>query len=102
MNLQNLIGQELNLVKTTNSGNIFVSKNKVACLLKPVNRDYSGVIKKPLYYLSAIEGGRSTYLSGLFATDDNSMFSADYKDTIGLKHLVKIQFADDGKRMIIG
>jgi hypothetical protein len=99
-NIKDLIGINFNLVKTTQAGNIFAG-NKITCLLKPVNRAYAGTIKKPQYYLSVIESGRSEYLSGLFATNNDMVFSADYKDGLGIKHLVKISFADAGQAMAI-
>jgi hypothetical protein len=45
--------------------------------------------------------GKSEYLSGLFATNDALVFSADYKDGLGMKHLVKIAFAAGGKALTI-
>lgn len=98
MGLKELCGMEFYLVKCTKEGNIF-SSNKITCLLKQVNREYSGRIKKPQYYLSLLNSGRSEYLSGLFATHDPSVFSADYLDTIGIKHIVQIAFLDAGKVM---
>jgi hypothetical protein len=98
--IKELIDIDFKLVKTTQAGNIF-SGNKITCLLKPVNREYQGTIKKPQYYLSVIESGRSEYLSGLFATNDSMTFSADYKDLLGMKHLVKIAFGDAGQSMKI-
>lgn len=96
--LQVLLGKDFNLVKTTQAGNIFSGFNQTL-LLKPVNRDYAGTVKKPLYYLNRIEKGKSEYLTGLFATRDESIFSGDYKDGIGLKHMVKVCFADGGKQL---
>jgi len=99
-NIKDLIDIDFKLVKTTQAGNIF-SGNKITCLLKPVNREYKGTVKKPQYYLSVIESGRSEYLSGLFATSNDMVFSADYKDGLGIKHLVKISFGDAGQSMTI-
>lgn len=96
--LQVLLGKDFSLVKTTQAGNIFSGFNQTL-LLKPVNRDYAGTVKKPLYYLNRIEKGKSEYLSGLFATHDETVFSADYKDGIGLKHIVKVCFSDGGKQL---
>ena len=98
--LSNLINHDLKLVNVTNAGNIFTDGN-ITCLLKPTNRNFNGKSKKPVYYLSAIDNGKSTYLSGLFATNDSQVFSADYKDGIGMKHIVKIRFADAGKSMTV-
>lgn len=94
--LQTLLGKDFALVKSTQVGNIFVGFNQTL-LLKPVNRDYAGTIKKPLYYLNRIEKGKSEYLTGLFATSNETVFSGDYKDALGLKHIVKVCFADSGK-----
>lgn len=96
--LQALLGKDFNLVKSTQAGNIFAGFNQTL-LLKSVNRDYVGVLKKPLYYLNRIEKGKSEYLSGLFATHDETVFSADYKDTLGMKHIVRIAFTDGGKQL---
>ena len=96
--LQVLLGKDFNLVKTTQAGNIFAGFNQTL-LLKPVNRDYAGTVKKPLYYLNRIEKGKSEYLTGLFATHDETVFSGDYKDGIGLKHMVKVCFSDGGKQL---
>jgi hypothetical protein len=95
--LSALCGIEFKLVKATQAGNIFADSNRNVLLLKAVNRDYRGTIKKPIYYLNKLEKGRSEYLTGLFATNDETVFSGDYKDSLGLKHLVKVCFADGGK-----
>lgn len=100
MTLNDLNGLTLNRVKTTQSGNIF-SNGKITCLLKPTNRDFEGKSKKPVYYLSALSGGKSEYLSGMFRTANDAVFSADYKDALGLKHIVLIEFADEGKTMTV-
>lgn len=96
--LQNLLGKNFNLVKSTQAGNIFAGNNHTL-LLKPVNREYSGTAKKPLYYLNRIESGKSEYLTGLFATSDSKVFSGDWKDALGLKHIVKVCFSDGGKQL---
>lgn len=98
--LNDLTGKTLKRVKTTQAGNIFTD-GSITCLLKPTNRAFDGVSKKPVYYLSAISNGKSTYLSGMFETGDNTTFSADYKDALGLKRIVLISFADEGKTMSV-
>lgn len=100
MTLNDLINKTLKLVKTTQAGNIFTF-DKLTVLLKPVNRDFLGKSKKPLYYLSAIENGKAEYLSGLFATNDDATFSGDYKDGIGLKHIVHVVFAAGGAEFTV-
>lgn len=99
-NLKDLTGINFKLVNTTQAGNIFAGDNQTL-LLKPVNREYSGTIKKPQYYLNLLLNGKSEYLSGLFSTNNDMVFSADYKDALGIKHIVKIAFADAGKALMI-
>jgi hypothetical protein len=98
--LSDLQGKTFKLVNCTTLGNIFAVSG-FTCLLKEVNRDYNGTIKKPVYYLNLLLNGRSEYLSGLFATNDPLTYSADYRDAIGMKKMVKIIFADSGETMFI-
>ena len=100
MTLNDLKGLTLNRVNTTQSGNIF-SNGKITCLLKPTDRTFDGKSKRPIYYLSALSGGKSEYLSGMFATASDMVFSADFKDALGIKHIVLIEFADEGKTMSV-
>jgi len=94
--LIDFLDTELKLVKVTKKGNIFANGNKI-CLLKPVNRQYDGVKNKPLYFIESLESGKATYLSGLFKTKERYVFSCDYKDELGLKHMVKLKFSDDAE-----
>jgi len=98
--LNELCGIDFKLQKVTQGGNIFTGNGKT-CFLKPVNREYTGTIKKPLYYLNILLNGKSEYLTGLFATKDAAVFSGDYRDALGIKHIVKLSFADAGKAMQI-
>lgn len=99
--LQDFCNSELKLAKTTNNGNIFTDDKNRACLLKPVNRKYKGVKNKPLYFIEALENNKAIYLSGLFRTNERFVFSGDYKDDLGLKHMVKLRFSDDAKTIQI-
>ncbi len=98
--LKGLVGKSFKLVNTTSAGNIF-SGDGETLLLKPVNRDYQGVSKKPLYYLNLLLKGNSVYLTGLFATANKLIFSGDFKDALGMKHIVKLVFEDGGKSVSI-
>jgi hypothetical protein len=100
MNFKDILGITFKKVKTLNSGNIYAGSG-LTLFLKATDREYSGKAKKPSHYLSQLENGTSTYLSGLFPTDESAIFSADYKDDIGVKHLVKICFTDQGNSMVI-
>lgn len=101
MTLKDLIGISFKKVKTLNSGNIYTGSG-LTLFLKPTDREYSGKAKKPTHYLSQLENGKSTYLSGLFPTVESTIFSADYKDNLGVKNLVKICFSDGGDNMQVG
>lgn len=98
--LNDLKGLTLNRVKTTQAGNIFTD-GKITCLLKPTDRAFEGTSRKPAYYLSALSGGKSQYLSGMFKTSDDLVFSADFKDALGIKHIVHIVFGNNGKTMTV-
>ena len=98
MNLSNLTGKKFNRIKTTAGGNIY-SDGDLICYLKPVTTSRQTKNKKPVYYLSLLDNGHSTYLSGLFKTDSDAVFSADYSDSLAVKHMVKIIFSDTGETM---
>lgn len=98
--LNDFLNTELKLKKVTKGGNIFSNGNKT-CLLKPVNREYKGVKKKPIYFIESLENGKATYLSGLFKTNERFVFSGDFKDELGLKHLVKLKFSEDAQTIQI-
>ena len=98
--LKELCCIEFGLVKSTQAGNIY-SDSKQTVLLKPVNREYGANTKKPLYYLNLLENGKAAYLTGLFATNDENVFSGDFKDGIGVKHIVKLIFSNGGKGMML-
>jgi len=98
--LKDFCDTELKLVKVTQSGNIFAN-GKQTCLLKPVNRQYEGVKSKPLYFIEALENNKAIYLSGLFKTKHRYVFSGDFKDELGLKHMVKLKFSEDAQTIQI-
>jgi hypothetical protein len=97
-NLKDLCNIKFTLQKSTTAGNIF-SGNGKTCLLKAVNREYMGKIKKPVYYLSLLEKNSAQYLSGLFTTADPQVLSGDYRDALGIKHIMLVSFAEAGKAM---
>ncbi|MGZ8262474.1 MAG: hypothetical protein ACXWTU_05860 [Methylotenera sp.] len=98
--LNDLTNKTLKRVKITQGGNVFTD-GKLTCLLKPTNRDFASKTKKPVYYLSAIANGKSEYLSGMFRTSNDAVFNADFKDALGLKHIVLIECADQGQLMTV-
>jgi hypothetical protein len=82
--------------KVTQGGNIFTGNGKI-CLLKPINREYSGTIKKPIYYLN----WHSKYLTGLFATNNATEYSDNYKNALSIKPIVRVAFTDTDKTMMV-
>jgi len=67
-------------------------------LLRAVNRDYAGTVKKPVYFLERWTGGKWCYLSGLFPTSRPGMFSLDLRDAIGVRKLYTLTVTDGGER----
>ena len=99
--LREFIGYNLKLIKTTKNGNVFSDSKHRICLLKPVNREFTGVKKKPVFYIQSLDQGKATYLSGLFETNEHLVYSGDYKDALGFKHLVHVSFSPDAKTIKI-
>ncbi len=67
-------------------------------LLRAVNREYSGTVRKPVYFLECWTGGKWIYLSGLFPTGRAGVFSLDIRDAIGVRKLYTLTVADGGER----
>ena len=84
---------QFSTIKSYPGGNIFAGGNQTV-LLKPVNREYSGTVKKTHYYLNLLLNGCSEYLTVLFATNDAGVFSGNHKDALGIKPIMKVSFAD--------
>ena len=66
--------------------------------VKAVNRQYSGRIKKPVYFLSRFNPAtkRFIYISGLFSTKQPLVFSYDTRDALGVKHIKVCEFSENG------
>ena len=81
---------------------IYQADNGDKLILVPVNRDYQQS-KRPIFYLKQGKGKQKPrYLSGLFATDNPSVFSGDTKDKItGIKRMFTVTFEEGGDRLII-
>ena len=66
-------------------------------LLRPVDRDYEGVKKKPIYFIDRLtDEGKVKYMSGLFPTKNENIYSYDIKDRFGIKIYMIARFKDDG------
>jgi len=66
--------------------------------VKAVNRQYAGRTKKPVYFLSRHNPTKKKfdYISGLFTTKQELVFSYDIKDQLGVKHLYTCEFSPGG------
>jgi hypothetical protein len=66
--------------------------------VKAVNRQYSGTIKKPKYFLSRFNPSKKKfdYISGLFKTSKPLIFSYDIRDQLGVKYIHTCEFSPDG------
>lgn len=68
-------------------------------LLRSVDKVYK-TKRKPKYYLTG-EKGKTGYLSGLFPTKNDSIYSMDMRDSLGVKIIYDCTFIDSGKRLRI-
>lgn len=68
--------------------------------LVSVDREYS-CKSKPAYYLQRIINNKAQYVSGVFKTKTENIFSADIKDGLGVKKYYEIQSVNSGDELII-
>lgn len=88
----------LTKTKSTALGEQYEATDGTRYLLRAVNRDYAGTVKKPVYYLESWTGGKWVYLSGLFPTGRPGVFSLDIRDAIGVRKLHTLTVTEDGDR----
>lgn len=70
--------------------------------LRQVDREYKGKAKPPKYYLERLEGAKAIYLSGLFPTQDETLYSCDLKDRLtGMRLMYNVIFTDGGEAVRI-
>jgi hypothetical protein len=70
--------------------------------LRQVNRAYIGRSKPPVYYLERLEGKKAVYLSGLFETGKQGLYSLDMRDKVtGVKVLYDAVFMQGGETVEI-
>lgn len=72
-------------------------------LLRAVDRQYKGKRKPPVYYLLVQDAGerKPHYVSGLFPTDTEGVFSGDLKDAIGVRRMFTLQVTDQGAGAVL-
>ena len=68
--------------------------------LAPVDRKYE-CKKAPVYFLQKIVNGKAQYLSGVFKTTKPDTFSADRKDSLGVKTFYEIRAKNNGEELEI-
>lgn len=66
--------------------------------IRPVNREYAASTKKPVYFMSRYNktSKKMDYVSGMFRTKQERLFSYDLKDELGIKVLQVCQFSKNG------
>lgn len=78
-------------------GGVYSDETGQKYLLRPVDRDYLGVKKKPVYFIDRLtDEGKAKYMSGLFPTKKEGVYSYDIKDKYGIKIYMIARFKDDG------
>lgn len=84
------------------TASIYLADDKEKLILVPVNREYT-ISKKPSFYLKKAKANQKPfYLSGLFPTKDQAVFSGDIRNSItGMKTLFKVIFQDGGETLIL-
>ena len=89
-------------VASNSTANIYNSEDNEKLILVSVNRNYNQN-RKPLYYLKkGLPNQKTQYLTGLFPTKDESIFSGDIKHPItGMKQFFTIHFQNKGDILII-
>ena len=88
----------LTKTKSTANGEEYAGSDGGRYLLRAVNREYNGTVKKPVYYLERWTVGKWVYLSGLFPTGRAGVFSLDIRDAIGVRKLYTLTVMDCGER----
>ena len=67
--------------------------------LVPVDREYKK--KRPVYYLQRIRDRKAEYITGLFKTSQESVFSGDVKDALGVKMYLRVEALNSGEALEI-
>jgi hypothetical protein len=85
------------------SAGYYVSDTGGKIAIKPVNREYAGRVKKPVYFASKYNPAtkKYVYLSGFFRTKEPGVFSWDLKDEFGIKVLQVCLFSEGGETITL-
>lgn len=83
---------------TAKGGSFYKGDDGKRYLLRSVDRAYAGRAKPPRYYLERLEGAKAVYLSGLFPTGDETLYSLDMKDAVtGVRAMYDARFGEGGE-----
>ena len=86
----------------TRKGAVYIDeKTKQVFMLKKVDREYTGTRKSPIYYLQELRKGKAFYVSGVFGTKRENIFSFDIKDALGVKNYYYIVARNGGETLEI-
>ena len=96
MKINELIGK----MKRVSSGTYTANDSGELLRLVPVDRTY-GHKKKPVYYLQKIRNSKAEYVTGLFKTQNENVFSGDIKDSLGVKMYLRVEALNDGEMLEI-
>jgi len=95
MKINNLIGK----MKKVSSGT-YTANGEEYLRLVPVDRNYEKK-KSPVYYLQKIRNSKAEYVTGLFKTQNQNVFSGDIKDSLGVKMYLRVEALNDGEMLEI-
>jgi hypothetical protein len=85
-------------VKQGEAVSVYQGSDGAVYLLRPVDRQYAGRPKPPRYYLLRKDkAGKPEYLSGVFPTTTEGVFSLDLKDALGIKTMYLMKVEEQGK-----
>jgi hypothetical protein len=79
---------------------VYINDSGEVYRLLSVDREYNKK-KSPKYFLQSIQSGKARYISGVFPTKQESLFSLDVKDDLGIKVFYKMIITDAGESIKI-
>ena len=86
----------------TEKGGLLYSDGEVQYIICKANRDFEkSKGKKPCMFVREKKGNKTRYISGLFKTKIEYVYTGDILDEIGLKSQYKVVFIDGGNMMTI-
>lgn len=90
------------LTKTgeTKGASFYQNGNGEKYLVRSVNREYKGRQKPPEFYLEKLTSEGPKYISGLFRTVEEGVYSYDLKDSVtGVRVMFNAVFREQGEQL---